>query len=51
MDRPPAVEEKVRAATDWLEAAIDSGEFFLDEQPAELLAAATPSNPEPSSTP
>jgi len=28
---------KVRAATDWLEAAVDSGEFTLDEQLARLL--------------
>lgn len=28
---------KVRAAADWLEAAIDSGEFTLDEQLAQLL--------------
>ncbi|WP_278191903.1 hypothetical protein [Streptomyces sp. TRM75563] len=37
MDRPATVEEKARAATDRLEAAIDNGEFPLDEQPAELL--------------
>ncbi|MFI5635654.1 DUF6192 family protein [Streptomyces sp. NPDC051664] len=28
---------KVRAAADWLEAAIDNGEFTLDEQLAQLL--------------
>ncbi|MEV6654952.1 DUF6192 family protein [Streptomyces sp. NPDC051219] len=28
---------KVRAAADWLEAAIEAGEFTLDEQLAQLL--------------
>ncbi|MEU4134536.1 DUF6192 family protein [Streptomyces wuyuanensis] len=28
---------RVRAAADWLEAAIDNGEFTLDEQLARLL--------------
>ncbi|MEU6672139.1 DUF6192 family protein [Streptomyces sp. NPDC046727] len=28
---------RVRAAADWLEAAIDNGEFTLDEQLAQLL--------------
>lgn len=28
---------KVRAAADWLEAALEAGEFALDEQLAQLL--------------